>query len=239
LLSNHTSPQLKKLGDQLHLCEFLVQKIENELREDVSINSNQGGLIKEGIDPELDELQKIAFSGKDFLLQIQKREVERTGINSLKISYNKVFGYYLEVSNANKDKVPSDWIRKQTLVNAERFITEELKVYEEKILNAEDKLIVIEQRIFAALINTASDFIPQIQQNARVLAQLDCLISFACVARANRYSKPEINESDVINIKAGRHPVIEKQLPIGESSLRGRTWPVNLRCFDKLLLSCC
>jgi DNA mismatch repair protein MutS len=217
LLSNHTSPQLKKLGDQLHLCEFLVQKIENELREDVSINSNQGGLIKEGIDPELDELQKIAFSGKDFLLQIQKREVERTGINSLKISYNKVFGYYLEVSNANKDKVPSDWIRKQTLVNAERFITEELKVYEEKILNAEDKLIVIEQRIFAALINTASDFIPQIQQNARVLAQLDCLISFACVARANRYSKPEINESDVINIKAGRHPVIEKQLPIGES----------------------
>lgn len=211
------SPQLKKLADQLHLCEFLVTKIENELREDVSILATQGGLIKEGIDGELDELQKIAFSGKDYLLQIQKREVERTGINSLKISYNKVFGYYLEVSNANKDKVPGDWIRKQTLVNAERFITEELKVYEEKILHAEEQLVVIEQRIFQALVNTATDFIPQIQQNARVLAQLDCLLSFACVARANKYTKPEINDSLVIDIKAGRHPVIEKQLPVGES----------------------
>jgi DNA mismatch repair protein MutS len=217
LLSAQASPQLKKLADQLHLCEFLVQKIERELREDVSITSNQGGLIKEGIDDELDELQKIAFSGKDFLLQIQKREVERTGINSLKISYNKVFGYYLEVSNSNKDKVPTDWIRKQTLVNAERFITEELKVYEEKILHAEEKLSVIEQRIFNALISTAADFVPQIQQNARVLAQLDCLLSFAVVARANRYSRPEVNDSDVINIKGGRHPVIEKQLPVGES----------------------
>ena len=217
ILSHHASPPLKKLGDQLHLCEFLVQKIETELREDVSINSNQGGLIKEGIDAELDELQKIAFSGKDYLLQIQKREVERTGINSLKISYNKVFGYYLEVSNANKDKVPSDWIRKQTLVNAERFITEELKVYEEKILHAEEKLVVIEQRIFTALMNTAAEFIPQIQQNARVLAQLDCLLSFATVAKANRYAKPEVNDTDIIDIKGGRHPVIEKQLPIGES----------------------
>jgi DNA mismatch repair protein MutS len=217
LLSAQSSPQLKKLADQLHLCEFLVQKIERELREDVSITSNQGGLIKEGIDDELDELQKIAFSGKDFLLQIQKREVERTGINSLKISYNKVFGYYLEVSNSNKDKVPTDWIRKQTLVNAERFITEELKVYEEKILHAEEKLSVIEQRIFNALISTAADFVPQIQQNARVLAQLDCLLSFAVVARANRYSRPEVNDSDIINIKGGRHPVIEKQLPVGES----------------------
>lgn len=217
LLSTQTSPILKKLADQLHLCEFLVTKIESELREDVSILSNQGGLIKEGVDAELDELQKIAFSGKDFLVQIQKREVERTGINSLKISYNKVFGYYLEVSNANKDKVPSDWIRKQTLVNAERFITEELKVYEEKILHAEEKLVVIEQRIFQGLINTAAEFVPQIQQNARVLAQLDCLLAFACVARANKYAKPEINESLVIDIKGGRHPVIEKQLPIGES----------------------
>ena len=216
LLSAHSSGALKKLGDQLHQCDFLVEKIEKELREDVSINSNQGGLIKEGIDAELDELQKIAFSGKDFLLQIQKREVERTGINSLKISYNKVFGYYLEVSNANKDKVPTDWIRKQTLVNAERYITEELKVYEEKILNAEDKLIIIEQRIFNALVNHASDFIPQIQQNARVLAHLDCLLSFATVARLNRYAKPSINESLIIDIKAGRHPVIEKQLPTGE-----------------------
>jgi len=216
-LSTHTSPQLKKLGDQLHLCEFLVQKIETELREDVSIHINQGGLIKEGVDGELDELQKIAFSGKDYLLQIQKREVERTGINSLKISYNKVFGYYLEVSNANKDKVPGDWIRKQTLVNAERYITEELKVYEEKILHAEEKLTVIEQRIFLTLINTACDFVPQIQQNARVLAQVDCLLSFACVAKAHRYTKPTIDDSVVVDIKAGRHPVIEKQLPVGEN----------------------
>jgi DNA mismatch repair protein MutS len=215
-LASHGSAQLRKLGDQLHPCDFLLEKIEKELREDVSIASNQGNIIKEGIDAELDELQKIAFSGKDFLLQIQKREVERTGINSLKISYNKVFGYYLEVSNANKDKVPSDWIRKQTLVNAERYITEELKIYEEKILTAEDKLVVIEQRIFNALINTAADFIPQIQQNARVLAQIDCLLSFAFVAKSNLYTKPVIDDSVIIDIKGGRHPVIERQLPAGE-----------------------
>ncbi|HOX82341.1 MAG TPA: DNA mismatch repair protein MutS [Chryseolinea sp.] len=217
LLSGHASSELKKLGDQLHPCEFLLEKIECELREDVSIASNQGNIIKPGIDAELDELQSIAFSGKDYLLQIQKREVERTGINSLKISYNKVFGYYLEVSNANKDKVPNDWIRKQTLVNAERYITEELKVYEEKILHAEDKLVVIEQRIFNALVLHTADFIPQIQQNARVLAQIDCLLSFAITARANKYAKPEINDSFVLDIKAGRHPVIEKQLPVGET----------------------
>ena len=216
-LTHHASSELKKIADQLHPCEFLLEKIEKELREDVSINSNQGGLIKEGIDSELDELQKIAFSGKDYLMQIQKREVERTGIGSLKISYNKVFGYYLEVSNANKEKVPTDWIRKQTLVNAERYITEELKVYEEKILHAEEKLFVIEQRIYNALVNTAADFIPQIQQNARVLAQIDCLLSFAVVAKANKYSKPEINDSVILDIKAGRHPVIEKKLPVGES----------------------
>jgi DNA mismatch repair protein MutS len=216
-LREHSSPELQKMADQLHPCEFLLEKIEKELREDVSILSNQGGLIKEGIDAELDVLQKIAFSGKDYLLQIQKREVERTGISSLKISYNKVFGYYLEVSNANKEKVPADWIRKQTLVNAERFITEELKVYEEKILNAEEKLVVIEQRIFNALVHAAADYIPQIQQNARVIAQLDCLLSFAFVARANRYNKPEINDSLIVDIKAGRHPVIEKRLPVGET----------------------
>lgn len=217
LLEKLPSIHLKKMADQLHECEFLLEKIEKELREDVSIASNQGGIIKEGVDAELDELQKIAFSGKDYLLQIQKREVERTGINSLKISYNKVFGYYLEVSNANKDKVPADWIRKQTLVNAERFITEELKVYEEKILHAEEKLVVIEQRIFNELVRHAAEFIPQIQQNARTFAVLDCLLSFATIAQANRYSKPEINDSTQIDIKEGRHPVIEKQLPMGES----------------------
>jgi len=215
-LKKDSSPSLEKMADQLHPCDFLLEKIERELREDVSIASNQGGLIKVGVDEELDELLKISFSGKDYLLQIQKREVERTGITSLKISYNKVFGYYLEVSNANKDKVPSDWIRKQTLVNAERYITEELKIYEEKILHAEEKLVVIEQRIYNELIHHAAGFIPQIQQNARVIAQLDCLLSFAAVARSNRYAKPEINDSLVIDIKAGRHPVIEKQLPAGE-----------------------
>jgi DNA mismatch repair protein MutS len=217
LLQHQPSAELKKMADQLHPCEFLVDKIEKELKEDSSIFSNQGGIIKEGIDGELDELQKISFSGKDYLLQVQKREVERTGISSLKISFNKVFGYYLEVSNANKDKVPIDWIRKQTLVNAERYITEELKEYEEKILGAEDKLVVIEQRIFNALVHHAAGYIPQIQQNARVLAQLDCLLSFAQIARVNRYKKPEINDSLIIEIKSGRHPVIEKQLPVSDT----------------------
>jgi DNA mismatch repair protein MutS len=161
-LQGQALEELQRLGEQLHPCDSLVEKIEKELREDVSIQANQGNLIKEGVDAELDELQKIAFSGKDFLLQIQKREIERTGISSLKISYNKVFGYYLEVSNANKDKVPNDWIRKQTLVNAERFITEELKVYEEKILHAEERLVVIEQRIYNDIIRAAAEFIPRI-----------------------------------------------------------------------------
>lgn len=213
-LSGQSSPVLKKMAAQLDCCDFLADKIENELRDEVSIASNQGGLIKDGIHEELDELRKIAFSGKDYLVQIQKRETERTGISSLKISYNKVFGYYLEVSNANKDKVPTNWIRKQTLVNAERYITEELKEYEEKILGAEDKLVIIEQRLFNEMIKHAADFIPQIQQNARVIAQIDCLVSFALVAKANKYTRPEINDSLILDIKAGRHPVIEKQLPV-------------------------
>ena len=154
-------------------------------REDVSIHSNQGGIIKDGIDPTLDELRSISGSGKDYLLQVQRREVERTGINSLKISYNKVFGYYLEVSNANKDKVPVDWIRKQTLVNAERYITEELKVYEEKILGAEEKLSAIEQKIFSDLVLQAADFTAPIQQNARAIATLDFLLSFYNEDRQN------------------------------------------------------
>lgn len=216
-LTAHNSISLKKLADQLHSCDFLVDKIEKELREDVSIHSNQGGIIKDGINGELDELRGISGSGKDYLLQVQKREVERTGINSLKISYNKVFGYYLEVSNANKDKVPGDWIRKQTLVNAERYITEELKIYEEKILGAEEKLSAIEQKIFQELIIHASDFTTQIQQNAKVIAALDCLLAFARTARQNKYAKPSINNSKIIDIKAGRHPVIEKQLPVSES----------------------
>lgn len=216
-LEKSASGELKKLGDQLNKCEFLLDKIERTLKDDAPMLIHQGGIIKDGVDAELDELRAIAYSGKDFLLQIQKREVDRTGINSLKISYNKVFGYYLEVSNANKDKVPADWIRKQTLVNAERYITEELKVYEEKILHAEEKLLVIEQRLFTELVHHAADFIAQIQQNARVIASIDCLLAFAELARANHYNKPEISESKRLAIKAGRHPVIEKQLPVGES----------------------
>lgn len=215
-LAIQTSAELKKASDQLNRCDFLLEKIEKELKEDAPMLIHQGGIIKAGVNAELDELRAIAFSGKDYLLQIQKREVERTGINSLKISYNKVFGYYLEVSNANKDKVPTDWIRKQTLVNAERYITEELKVYEEKILHAEDKLSVIEQKLFQELILHAADFIAQIQQNAKVIAKLDGLLSFAMVALSNKYVKPVINETTILDIKAGRHPVIEKQLPVGE-----------------------
>ncbi|MCB0492017.1 MAG: DNA mismatch repair protein MutS [Cyclobacteriaceae bacterium] len=217
LLMGQKSVALKKLGDQLERCEFLLDKIEKELKEDAPMLVHQGGIIKEGVNEELDELRSIAFSGKDYLVKIQKREVEKTGITSLKISYNKVFGYYLEVSNAHKDKVPVEWIRKQTLVNAERYITEELKTYEEKILHAEEKLTVIEQKLFQDLVLNASDFIAQIQQNARVIAVLDCLLSFAVVAKSNRYNKPEVNDTTIIDIKDGRHPVIEKQLPIGEN----------------------
>ncbi len=210
-------PELKKIADQLNPCDFLLEKIERELKDDAPMLLHQGGIIKEGVDAELDELRTIAFAGKDYLLQVQRREVERTGISSLKVSYNKVFGYYLEVSHANKDKVPSDWIRKQTLVNAERYITEELKVYEEKILHAEEKLSAIEQRLFLALVHHAADYINPIQQNARWMGSLDCLLSFASVARTNRYVRPEINDSLVIDIREGRHPVIEKQLPAGEA----------------------
>jgi len=207
-LLNSGSQELIKLGNQIDPCEFLFEKIDRELQDDAPMLLHQGGIIKENVNAELDELRAIAFSGKDYLLQIQKREVERTGINSLKISYNRVFGYYLEVSNANKDKVPDDWIRKQTLVNAERFITEELKVYEEKILHAEEKLTVIEQQLFQELVRHTAEFISQIQHNARIVAELDCLLSFAFVSKANKYSRPEISDSTRLAIKAGRHPVI-------------------------------
>lgn len=216
ILEKQPAPGLQKLGAQLDKCEFLLEKIGKELSEEAPMLVNQGGIIKSGVNTELDELRSIAFSGKDYLLQVQKREVGRTGISSLKISFNKVFGYYLEVSNANKDKVPADWIRKQTLVNAERYITEELKVYEEKILHAEEKLAVIEQRLFMELVRTTADFIAQIQQNARAVATLDALLSFAVVAKANQYVRPVINDSMILEIRDGRHPVIEKQLPAGE-----------------------
>lgn len=216
MLATESKKELNKLAGQLNTCDFLLNKIEHELRDDAPMLVHQGGIIKEGVDAELDELRAIAFSGKDYLLQIQRREVERTGISSLKIAYNKVFGYYLEVSNANKDKVPADWIRKQTLVNAERFITEELKVYEEKILHAEEKLSVIEQKLFQELVRHAADFVAEIQQNARTISVLDCLLSFAQAARKYKYNRPQINEGTALIIKGGRHAVIERQLPVGE-----------------------
>lgn len=216
-LENSSNKALKHLGDQLNNCTSLLDRISGELKDDAPMLVHQGGIIADGVDEALDDLRKIAFSGKDYLVQIQQREIEATGITSLKIAYNKVFGYYLEVSNTHKDKVPQEWIRKQTLVNAERYITEELKTYEDKIINAEDQYKVIEQRLFSELVVYASDYVSQIQQNARVIGMLDCLISFATIARINNYCRPEINEKMLIDIQEGRHPVIEKQLPAGES----------------------
>ncbi|MEQ9443768.1 MAG: DNA mismatch repair protein MutS [Cyclobacteriaceae bacterium] len=207
---------LQKIAQHLHPCQDLLEKIERELKDEPPVVSNQGNLMKEGIDAQLDELRGIAYSGKDYLAKIRKREIENTGISSLKIAYNKVFGYYLEVSNAHKNKVPSEWIRKQTLVNAERYITEELKTYEEKILTAEEQLVQIEQRLFQQLLLAANQYVKQIQQNARTLARLDSLSSFAQVAQQYHYVKPQLLDSDRIEIKQGRHPVIEQQLPPGE-----------------------
>ncbi|MBK0404486.1 DNA mismatch repair protein MutS [Adhaeribacter sp. BT258] len=210
-------PALTKLGGQLIECEEIREEIKNKLKPEAPMLTNQGNMIQNGIHAELDELRAIAFSGKDYLLQLQQREVKNTGISSLKIAYNKVFGYYLEVSNAHKDKVPQEWIRKQTLVNAERYITEELKTYEEKILNAEDRIFAIEFQLYNEIVLTAQDYVMQIQQNAKALAVIDCLSSFAQTALRQNYVKPEVNDSKVLNIKKGRHPVIEKQLPPGES----------------------
>ncbi|MCH7397269.1 DNA mismatch repair protein MutS [Belliella sp. DSM 107340] len=217
LLKKSSNNSLKKLADQVNPCEFLLEKIERELQEDAPMLTHQGNIINDGVDGELDEYRGLANTGKDYLVQLQQREVQRTGISSLKIAFNKVFGYYLEVTNAHKDKVPEEWIRKQTLVNAERYITPELKEYEEKILNAEERMIAIEQKYFLALVQDASEYVTQIQQNARVLATVDGLLSFATVAKNNNYSKPKISDTDTLEIKDGRHPVIEKQLPVGEA----------------------
>lgn len=217
ILKNQSNPTLKRLSDQIHPCEFLLEKIDRELQEDAPMLVHQGGVIKDGVDPELDEYRGLANKGKDFLVQIQLREVQNTGISSLKISYNKVFGYYLEVTHAHKDKVPAEWIRKQTLVNAERYITPELKDYEEKILNAEERMLAIEQKYFQELVLEAAQYVTQIQQNARVIGTLDALLSFSKVALSNGYSRPKISDTETLEIKDGRHPVIERQLPVGES----------------------
>lgn len=214
ILSNSKNPQHKLLSDKINLCQVLRDKIATELMDEVPMLTNQGGMIREGIDPELDDLRAISFGGKDKLLEIQQREIEKTGIK-LKIAYNKVFGYYIEVSNTYKDRVPTDWIRKQTLVNAERFITEELKIYEEKILNAEGFINTIEFNIFNRLVHVAAEYVNQIQENARLVGQIDCLSSFSKTAITNNYCKPNVSDDNVLDIKEGRHPVIEKQLPVG------------------------
>ena len=207
---------LNHIGEQLNICQSIRDRIDREIDNDPPLLINKGAVIKSGVSAELDELRQIAYSGKDYLLQIQQRESELTEIPSLKIGYNNVFGYYIEVRNTHKDKVPAEWIRKQTLANAERYITQELKEYEEKILGAEDKILVLETQLYAELVQSLSEFIPAIQINANQIARLDCLLSFATAARENNYIRPVIADDDVLEICQGRHPVIEKQLPIGE-----------------------
>lgn len=209
-------PMLQYMGEQLNACALIRDRIEREINPDAPTLVNRGGIIRHGVNSELDELRDLSFSGKDYLLKIQQREIERTGITSLKISFNNVFGYYIEVRNTHKDKVPAEWIRKQTLVNAERYITQELKEYEEKILGAEERISVLETQLFNDLVQAISEYIPAIQLNANLIAQLDCLLSFVKTAQENRYVRPEVNESLEIDIVEGRHPVIEKQLPPGE-----------------------
>lgn len=206
-----------KVADQLQPCFTAIQRLEQVLVPEPPALLNKGSVIADGVHAELDELRKIAYSGKDYLLQIQQREIQRTGITSLKISYNSVFGYYLEVTHVHKDKVPAEWIRKQTLVNAERYITQELKEYEEKILGAEEKIFAIEERLFNELVIEMSEYVTAVQQNALQLARIDSLLSFATVAQRNNYVKPELNDSFELMLKDCRHPVIERQLPPGET----------------------
>ena len=207
---------LKRVGERLSLCESVRDRIEREITNDPPQLIAKGGIIRDGVNAELDELRHIAYSGKDYLMQIQEREMQATGIASLKIGYNNVFGYYLEVRNTYKDKVPADWVRKQTLAQAERYITQELKEYEEKILGAEDKILSLEQRLFNELVVALQEYIPQIQTNAAIIARLDCLLSAAKTAEEHHYIRPQIDDSNVIDIKQGRHPVIETQLPMDE-----------------------
>lgn len=214
---NADNAVLRSFGEQLNACSSVRDRIERELNPDAPNATNRGNVIRNGVDEELDNLRKIAYSGKDYLLKIQQRESELTGIPSLKIAYNNVFGYYIEVRNTHKDKVPQEWIRKQTLVNAERYVTQELKEYEEQILGAEDKIMSIETRLFNELIAAVASYIPAIQLNASLIARLDCLLAFTRVSIENRYNRPGIDESLEIDITEGRHPVIEKQLPPGES----------------------
>ena len=217
LFLSSDEPSLKEIGERLNPCPIIRDKIEKEIQNDPPALLNKGSVINKGVNEELDKLRAIAYSGKDYLLQIQQREIETTGISSLKISFNNVFGYYIEVRNSHKDKVPAEWIRKQTLVNAERYITQELKEYEEQILGAEEKILTLETTIYNNLVADLIEYIPAVQVNANLIARTDCLLSFAKTAQENKYIRPTIEDSDVLNIKNGRHPVIEKQLPLGEA----------------------
>ena len=216
IFAESDNEQLRDIAERLDPCAELSGRIGNEIEQNPPVLVNKGGVIRDGFNAELDELRKIAYSGKDYLLQIQQREIDETGIASLKIGYNNVFGYYLEVRNLYKDKVPETWVRKQTLAQAERYITQELKEYEEKILGAEEKILSLEARLFAELVAAIQEYIPKIQVDANLLAKVDVLLSFALVAERNRYMRPIVDESLTIDIKNGRHPVIETQLPVGE-----------------------
>lgn len=216
ICENSSNPALKKIAEQLNPCKLITEKIEKELNPEAPFMIQKGNVINAGVSDELDALRKIAFSGKDYLLEIQKREVERTGITSLKVAFNNVFGYYLEVTNVHKNKVPADWMRKQTLTNAERYITPELKEYEEKILGAEEKIHTHEIRLFNELVVSVADYISPVQLNAALISRLDCLLCFATVSEQNNYVKPEITDDNILNIKDGRHPVIERAMATGE-----------------------
>ena len=207
---------LRRIGEQLNLCATIRDRIAREVQPDPPLLVNKGNVIADGVNPELDDLRRIAYQGKDYLLQIQQREAEATGIQSLKIGYNNVFGYYFEVRNTYKEQVPPAWVRKQTLVQAERYITQELKEYEEKIMGAEDRILSLETQLFSELVMALAEYTPTIQVDASLIAQLDCLLSFAISAEENRYIRPVVDETDIIDIRQGRHPVIEKQLPVGE-----------------------
>ena len=204
------------IGEQLAPCATIRERIARTLEPDAPSALNRGPVIRAGVDAELDELRQIAYSGKDYLMKLQVRESEATGITSLKIGYNNVFGYYIEVTNTHKSKVPDSWIRKQTLVNAERYITPELKEYEEKILGAQEKIAIIETRLYNELVAAVAEYIHAIQLNANLLARLDCLMALTRVALENKYNRPVVDDSLSLSITEGRHPVIEKQLPIGE-----------------------
>jgi DNA mismatch repair protein MutS len=217
ICSNSGCTPLAKLAEQLNPCRLIADKIHKELNNDPPVQINRGNAIAKGISPELDELRTILYHGKDYLAELQIRESERTGITSLKVSFNNVFGYYIEVRNTHKDKVPPEWIRKQTLVSAERYITEELKEYESKILGAEEKIIALETKLFTDLVLSILEYIPPIQLNSSLIARLDCLQSFAVISTENNYVRPELNDTRILEITDGRHPVIEKQLPVGES----------------------